>query len=71
MATANKYNAVSVAVAHFLAIPLTNPHIAINADGTSYQTGGALTNKIQVIYDPEEQKARRGPLKVLSVKGSI
>ena len=71
VATANKYNAVSVAVAHFLAMPLTNAHIAINADGTSYQTGGALTDKIQVIYDPEEQKARGGPLKVLPVKGSI
>ena len=71
VATANKYNAVSVAVAHFLAMPLTKAHIAINADGTSYQTGGALTDKIQVIYDPEEQKARGGPLKVLPVKGSI
>ena len=70
VATANKYNAVSVAVAHHLVMPLTNPHIAINADGTSYQTGGALTDKIQVIYDPEEQKARGGPLKVLPVKGS-
>jgi hypothetical protein len=71
VATANKYNAVSVAVAHYLLMPLTNPHIAINADGTSYQTGGALTDKIQVIYDPEEQKARGGPLKFLPVKGSI
>ena len=70
VATANKYNAVSVAVAHHLMMPLTNAHIAINADGTSYQTGGALTDKIHVIYDPEEQKARGGPLKVLPVKGS-
>ena len=70
VATANKYNAVSVAVAHHLMMPLTNAHIAINADGTSYQTGGALTDKIQVIYDPEEQRARGGPLKVLPVKGS-
>ena len=51
-------------------MPLTNAHIAINADGTSYQTGGALTDKIRVIYDIEEQKARGGPLKVLPVKGS-
>jgi hypothetical protein len=51
-------------------MPLTNPHIAINADGTSYQTGGALTDKIQVIYDPEEQRARGARLKVLPVKGS-
>lgn len=70
IATANKYNAVSVAVAHHLVMPLTDAHIAINADGTSYQTGGALTDKIQVIYDPEEQRARGGPLKVLPVKGS-
>jgi hypothetical protein len=46
IATANKFNAVSVAVAHYLMMPLINPHIAINADGTSYQTGGALTDKI-------------------------
>ena len=70
VATANKYNAVSVAVAHHLMMPLMNAHIAINADGTSYQTGGALTDKIHVIYDPEEQRARGGPLKVLPVKGS-
>ena len=70
VATANKYNAVSVAVAHHLVMPLTNPDIAVNVDGTSYHTGGALTDKIQVIYDPEEQKARGGPLKVLPVKGS-
>ena len=70
VATANKYNAVSVAVAHHLMMPLTNAHITINADGTSYQTGGALTDKIRVIYDIEEQKARGGPLKVLPVKGS-
>ena len=38
--------------------------IAINANGTSYQTGGALTDKTQVIYDPEEQKTRGAPLKV-------
>ena len=70
VATANKYNAVTVAVAHHLVMLLTNPHTAINADGTSYQTGGALTDKIQVNYDPEEQKARGGQLKVLPVKGS-
>lgn len=58
------------AVAHHLVMPLTNAHIAVNAEGTSYQTGGALTDKIQVIFDPEKQKARGGPLKVLPVKGS-
>jgi hypothetical protein len=70
IATANKFNAVSVAAAHYLMMPLTNPHIAINADGTSFKTGGALTDKIQVIFDPEEQRARGAPLKVLPVKGS-
>lgn len=70
IATANKFNAVSVAAAHSLMMPLTNPHIAINADGTSYQTGGGLTDKVKVIYDPEEQMSRGGPLKVLPIKGS-
>jgi hypothetical protein len=70
IATANKFNTVSVAVAHYLMMPLTNPHIAIHADGTSFKTGGALTDEIQVIYDPEEQRAWGAPLKVLPVKGS-
>jgi hypothetical protein len=39
IATANKFNAVSVAATHYLMMPLTNPHIAINADGTSFKNG--------------------------------
>jgi hypothetical protein len=69
VATANKYNAVSVAAAHYLMMPLTDPNLVINADGTSFQTGGALTDKVCVIYDPDEQKLRGGPLKVSAVKG--
>ena len=69
-ATGDKINAISVAAAHFLMMPLSNPHITINADGTSYQTGGGLTDKVSIIYDPEEQAKRGTPLKVLPVKGS-
>ena len=54
-ATGDKINAISVAAAHFLMMPLSNPHITINADGISYQTGGGLTDKVSVIYDAEEQ----------------
>ena len=69
-ATSDKINAISVATAHFLMTPLTNPNITINADGTSYQTGGGLTDKVSIIYDLEEQAKRGTPLKVLPVKGS-
>ena len=69
-ATADKINAISVAAAHYLMMPLTDPHITINADGTSYQTGGALTDQVTVVYDPDEQAKRGSPLKVLPVKGS-
>lgn len=69
-ATADKVNAISVAAAHYLMMPLSDPNITINADGTSYQTGGGLTDKVSIIYDPEEQASRGTPLKVLPVKGS-
>ena len=69
-ATGDKINAISVAVAHFLMMPLSDPNITINADGTSYQTGGGLTDKVRIVYDPEEQAKRGMPLKVLPVKGS-
>ena len=69
-ATADKINAISVAAAHHLMMPLTDPHITINADGTSYQTGGGLTDQVAIVFDPEEQARRGTPLKVLPVKGS-
>jgi hypothetical protein len=52
VATADKLNAVSVAAAHFFMMPLTSPHVVINADGTSFQTGGGLTELKAVVYDP-------------------
>ena len=51
-------------------MPLTVPDLAINADGTSYQTSGGLTDKVQVLYDPLERVEKREPLKVMAVKGS-
>ena len=39
-ACADKINAISTAVAHFLMVPLTRPELMFNADGTSFQTGG-------------------------------
>ena len=68
-ATGDKINAISVAAAHFLMMPLTDPNITINADGTSYQTGGGLTDKVRIVYDPEEQAKRGVPLKVMPEKG--
>ena len=56
VATADKLNAVSTAAAHFLMMPLTSPHLVINADGTSFQTGGGQTELKAVVYDPEIQK---------------
>ena len=65
VATADKLNAVSVAAAHFLMMPLTSPHLVINSDGTSFQTGGGQTELVEVIYDPEVHKENKEPLKVL------
>ena len=65
IATADKLNAVSVAAAHFLVMPLTSPHLVINADGTSFQTGGGQTELVPVVYDPEMHKENNQPLKVL------
>ena len=68
VATADKLNAVSVAAAHFLMMPLTSPHLVINADGTSFQTGGGQTELVSVVYDPEVHKGNDQPLKVLPEK---
>jgi hypothetical protein len=51
-------------------MPLTDPNITINADGTSYQTGGGLTDKVRIVYDPEEQLKRGVPLKAMPEKGT-
>ena len=53
-ATADKINAISVAAPHYLMMPITDPRIIINADGTSYQTGDALTDQVTVVYDTDE-----------------
>lgn len=68
VATADKLNAVSTAAAHFLMMPLTSPHLVINADGTSFQTGGGQTELKAVVYDPEIQKKKGVGLKVLADK---
>jgi hypothetical protein len=52
LACAGKRNAVSVAVAHSFMMPLTSIHLAINTDGTSFQTAGKTTSSVKVIFDP-------------------
>ena len=54
LATADKLNSVSIAAAHYLMVPLTSPHLMINADGTSYATG--LTSGINVYFLEYSQK---------------
>lgn len=56
LATADKLNSVSIAAAHYLMVPLTSPHLMINADGTSYATGGGLTSGIDVYFLEDSQK---------------
>ena len=56
LATADKLNSVSIAAAHYLMVPLTSPHLMINADGTSYATGGGLTSGVNVYYLEDSQK---------------
>jgi hypothetical protein len=51
-------------------MPMTSIHLAINADGTSFQTAGQTTSSVKVIFDPEEQKRKGGPLKVLPQPGT-
>ena len=55
LATADKLNSVSIAAAHYLMVPLTSPHLMINADGTSYATGGGLSAGIKVYFLDEAQ----------------
>jgi hypothetical protein len=68
VATADKLNSVSIAAAHFLMVPLTSPHLIINADGTSYSTGGGLTAGVEVYYLADEQQGKT--LKVPAQKES-
>lgn len=56
IATADKLNSVSIAAAHYLMVPLSTPYLMINADGTSYSTGGGLTDGVEVYYLADEQK---------------
>ena len=67
-ACADKINAISTAVAHFLMVPLTRPELMFNADGTSFQTGGGLSDLVMIKYfagDFEEKVGR--PLKVAAI----
>ena len=66
LATADKLNSVSIAAAHYLMVPLTSPHLMINADGTSYATGGGLTAGIKVYFLDEAQNGTT--LKVPALK---
>jgi hypothetical protein len=68
VATADKLNSVSIAAAHFLMVPLTSPHLIINADGTAYSTGGGLTAGVEVYYLADEQQGKT--LKVPAQKES-
>jgi hypothetical protein len=70
IACADKRNAVSTAVAHSIMMPMTSIHLSINADGTSFNTAGQTTSSIKVIFDPEEQKRKGGPLKVMPQRGT-
>jgi hypothetical protein len=60
-----------VAAAHYLMMPRSDSNITINADGTSYQTGGGLTDRVKIFYKPVEQAKRGMPLKSLPVKGAV
>lgn len=37
-------------------VPLSTLYLMINADGTSYSTGGGLTDEVEVYYLANEQK---------------
>ena len=46
-------------------VPLTSPYLKFNADGTSFQTGGGLTDLVKVKYLPDDWEAKDGrPFKV-------
>ena len=64
-ACADKINAISTAVSHHTMVPLTSPYLMSNADGTSFQTGGGLTDLVKVKYLPYDWEAKDGrPFKV-------
>ena len=69
LACACKFNAICTAVAHFFMMLLTVPHLTFNADGTSFQTGGGLSELVKVRYLPEDFESKGGPLKVAAQKG--
>ena len=57
------------AVAHHAMVPLTSPYLLFNADGTSSQTEGGLTDLVKVKYLPYDWEARNvRPLKVAAQK---
>ena len=68
VATADKLNSVSIAAAHYLTVPLSTPYLIINADGTSYSTGGGLTDGVEVYYLADAQQG--ATLKVPAQKES-
>ena len=61
IASANKQNAVLTAVVHSLMTSLTVEEMMINADGTSFQTGGGLTELVPVEYLPDGHLMKGGP----------
>ena len=67
-ACADKRNAVSTAVGHSMVT--TSALLMFNADGTSFQTGGGLTELVRVKYLPLDQEMKEGPLKVSAQRGA-
>jgi hypothetical protein len=51
-------------------MPMTSIHLAADADGTSFQTAGQTTSSVRVIFDPEEQKRKGSPLKIMPQPGT-
>ena len=48
---------------------LTVPQLKFNADGTSFQTGGGLSELVKVGYLPEDFESKGASLKVAAQKG--
>ena len=67
-ACADKRNAISIAVGHSMVT--TSSLLLFNADETSFQSGGGLTELVSVKYLPLDQEMKEGPLKVSAQKGA-
>ena len=64
----DKRNAVSIAVGR--SIITTSSITMFYVDGTSFQTGGRLTEPARVKHLPLDQEMKEGPLKVSAQKGA-